>query len=337
MAFLMWLGPEASDVDEIAAAVADCVLLVYARWLASPTGRLHGVCPEGMTAARLFAERDTSFRLPFADFIEALEQLAYSRSVVMMAAGTGAMLALQDPGGHRDREGVAGMTVKSVKKIITSLNVWAPAGVPSGVTKSPEVEEAYETALRMLNRRPQRLCAPLLVVHRRAIFERLSLDSPRNVRLAMWLKLATSLILRTYEGCSMLHADLVPPNWRVGRFTKNSDGLAGVVPLFRHRLGCRLGHVTSTQALLGYSRETLVQCACGELSDGGLDYDSACVVCLTGLARLDAGAASAEHHGLSAVVQVVDPRTNAFSGEGALSPLAHLCPFPCSCLHIVAG
>ena len=323
MAFLIWLGPEVAVVDEVAASVADCVLHVYARWLASPTGRLHAACPEGMTEARLFAERDTGFRLPFAEFVDALEQLAYCRGVVLMAAGAGAMLALQDPSGRRELAGAAGM--RQVRKIITSLNVWAPDGVPHQVAKAPEVQEAYEMATRMVNRWPKRLCAPLLVVHLRAIFARLSLDSPRNVRLATWLKLATALILRSYEGCSMLHADLVPPNWRVGRFTKTTDGLSGKVPLFRHRLGCRLGHVTSTHALLAHSRDVLAECACGRLADGGLDYDCACVVCLTGLMRLDAGLASAEHHGLSAVLLAFDPHTNAFTGDGAPSLCQWLC------------
>ena len=317
MQVLLWLGPHAREVDIIAGALADCVLHVYARWTGCMGGRLHSLCPDGASAADLFAARDVSFRLPFADMVEAVEQLAYSRRVVVMGAAEGAFVALTDPGGHRDRD-ATGMSAKQAKKMKTALNLWAPT-VSSAVVQSPEVEEAYEAALSALNRRPRRLCSPLLRVHLRAVFVRLRHSCPRKLRLAAWLRLATALMARSYEGCSTLHADLEPPSWRVGRHTKTTDGLAGQVPLFSHRSGCRLGHVASTYELLAIPREQLVACACGELLSGGLDFDASCVVCLTALVRLDAGAASVEHHGLSPVLQAIDVKAavgGAFDGSG---------------------
>ena len=181
-----------------------------------------------------------------------------------------------------------------------------------------ELTRAYDMSLRELNRQPRRCVPALLPAVRRAIFSHVDPTSPRHLRLALWVALATRLKTRTYEGILLLHADLaldpsdrVLEEWLVGARTKTTDGVEGRVTGWDHRVGCQLAGL-SMDELLAEDVAVLRRAACGGC-EGRLCYDRFCHVCLTVLVRQTE--ANVDVHGYAAIFQALD-ENGAFDGRG---------------------
>ena len=181
-----------------------------------------------------------------------------------------------------------------------------------------ELARAYDMSLRELNRQPRRCVPALLPAVRRAIFSHLDPTSPRHLRLALWVALATRLKTRTYEGISLLHADLALDasdrslgEWLVGARTKTTDGVDGRVTGWDHCAGCELAGL-SMDELLAEDVVVLRRAACGGCA-GGLCYDRFCHVCLTVLMRQTE--ANVDAQGYAAIFQALD-ENGAFDGRG---------------------
>jgi hypothetical protein len=182
-------------------------------------------------------------------------------------------------------------------------------GVLDAVVAAEEVQRAYELSLRELNR-VRRMCTPPLyraVAH--ALVESLDVSTHGGLRLALWVRLATRLMTRTYEGISLLHADLVldPANlacgqWQVGAFTKTTDGVYGRVTGWDHERGCIFAMLTIAQ-LLRIDPAQLRMAAFGSTSASTCSCERGCLVCLTVCARLEG---VDEPQGLTPVFQSLD-------------------------------
>jgi hypothetical protein len=238
-------------VDGVAAMLADSVLNVYIDWTCDPSGRLRDLCGEH-TEASLWQGKSTTYRLPDEVLVVStwhlLTHLPQLDKLVASAAA-GARYCFTDPGGHAKTTAVSLPTSKMLKKAKSGLNLHGTAfGLAQGVVSSKEVASAYELSLRELNRQVRRCTPPLYRSVACALVNSVDIGTHRGARLVLWTKLATTLMTRTYEGASMLHADLALDatnlaygEWQVGAFTKTSDGIAGRVPGWDHACGCECG------------------------------------------------------------------------------------------------
>ena len=230
-----------SLVDDVAAVLTDGVLNVYIDWTCDPSGRLRDLCGD-YTDASLSDAKSASYRLPDEVVIVALwHVLTHLRQVDNLAtiAANGARYHFVDPGGHVQRSAHTLPSAKMLKKAKSALNLYGASlfGLREAVVSSNEVASAYDLSLRELNREARRCTPPLYRAVVAALVESIDVSSHRGVRLVLWAKLATTLMTRTYEGASMLHADLeldannlALGEWLVGAYTKTADGIAGRVP-----------------------------------------------------------------------------------------------------------
>ena len=360
------IATESGMPDELAAAVTQAVLDVYVEWVVTPDGCLHSLLA-GRSREELLSLRSDTYRLPEEVLVLVVhELLAHVKLIDALCAGDRDTFAaslgntvaqraytadrdayafrhpdgrfhFHDPGGQAKANAGSPVSSKMLRKARSGLNVHgAGKGVPTTAIAAEKVEQAYELALRELNRHPRHCTQPLLVPARTAIFRTLNLLDDRQLRLALWVVLACKLITRTYEGISMLHADLVrdPANlrfgeWLVGAFTKTSDGIAGRVTGWDHRASCAFSSQSMAELLM-LSEEELRCSACRSDEDGQPCYESVCFVCLTVLVRVRQRDIDME--GLTPIFQAVgadgrfDGRSVCLKVQGGLA-LA-LLPFP---------
>eukprot|EP00966_Prymnesium_polylepis_P013935 321367-Prymnesium_polylepis.1 len=150
----------------------------------------------------------------------------------------------------------------------------------------PLVATAYSQAIHEIGNNCGRNAQPLDNKLRAAILRQCGdLTDPRDARLAAWTVVSPLLMQRTCESLSLLYADLVIEtgssigSWYVPGFTKTADGIAGRVPRWKHRSGCKLAGCCLHDALERPVDE-LRTAACGQGGDGRLSFDMACPVCL---------------------------------------------------------
>ena len=313
--------------DHLAALLSRATLHIYVDWVVEPDGRLHSL-HQGQTHEELRAAISSDYRLPAEAVMHVAHHLLAHPREVESAALCGGRMCIVDPGGHA--AGVASSSLPSAKmlrKAKTGLNLHAEAFGAGHVAHAEELARAYDMSLRELNRQARRCVPALLPAVRCAIFARLDLQSPHHLRLALWIALATRLKTRTYEGISLLHADLVLDasdrsvgEWLVGARTKTTDGVDGRVTGWDHRMGCELAGCTMHE-LLSVHIDVLRRTACG-CCDGAPSYDRLCHICLTVLVRRIE--ANVDEVGYAPIFQAIDScgefdgRGECVQGEGAV-------------------
>ena len=304
--------------DHLAAMLSRATLHIYVDWVVEPEGRLHSL-HRGQTREELRAAISSDYRLPAQVFMQVAHHLLARPREVESAALSGAHVHIVDPGGHGAHAPATSLpSAKMLRKAKTGLNLYAEAFGAGHTARAEEIARAYDMSLRELNRQP-RQCAPaLLPAVRRAIFARLDLQSAHHLRLALWIALATRLKTRTYEGISLLHADLALDandrsvgEWLVGARTKTTDGVDGRVTGWDHRMGCELAGRTMDE-LLCMDVDVLRRTACG-CCDGAPSYDRLCHVCLTVLVRRIE--ANVDEVGYAPIFQAIDS-CGEFDGRG---------------------
>ena len=304
--------------DHLAAMLSRSTLQIYIDWVVEPDGRLHCL-HEGQTRAELQAAISSAYRLPVEVVVHAAHHLLTHLRDVEGAALCKERLCFVDPGGHCKHVTPTNLpSAKMLRKAMSGLNMHADAFGAGHAGRSEETARAYDMSLRELNRQPRRCASALLPAMRRAIFACLDLESPHDLRLALWVALATRLKARTYEGISLLHADLVLDandrtlgEWLVGARTKTTDGVDGRVTGWDHLAGCKRAGLSVAELLL-LDVEELRQTAC-RCRGGVLSYDGVCHICLTVLMRQTQ--ANVDAQGYAPVFQAIDAG-GAFDGRG---------------------
>ena len=310
-------------VDAAASVLARGVLHAYVDWVCDPAGRLHQLCQQH-TKTSLRGSVHEAYRLPTEVFVTSVwHLLTHLRDLDAAAAVVGGdgRFHFVDSGGHVKSVADARPSAKTLRKAKSNLNVHGKAfGLCDSVISAKEIDQAYELSLRELNRAP-RMCTPPLyrsIAH--ALVENLDVSTHRWLRLALWVRLATRLMVRSYEGISLLHADLVLDRtnlafgeWQVGAFTKTTDGIYGCVPGWDHVRGCLLAGLTMVQ-LLRVDRVRLREAAFGSTSATVCSCERGCLVCLTVFARREG---VDESQGLTPVFQSLD-KGGRFDGGSAL-------------------
>ena len=304
--------------DHLAAMLSRATLHIYVDWVVEPEGRLHSL-HRGQTREELRAAISSDYRLPTEVFMHVAHHLLARPREVESAALCGVRMCIVDPGGYAARVAPTRLpSAKMLRKAKTGFNLYAEAFGAGHIVHTEELSRAYDMSLRELNRQPRPCVPALLPAVRRAIFARLDLQSARHLRLALWIALATRLKTRTYEGISLLHADLALDasdrsvgEWLVGARTKTTDGVDGRVTGWDHRMGCELAGRTMDE-LLCMDVDVLRRTACG-CCNGAPSYDQLCHVCLTVLVRQIE--ANVDQVGYAPIFQAINS-SGEFDGRG---------------------
>ena len=192
-------------IDGVHRQLSQAVLHVYAAWMAD--GRLP-CAPAAASEAQLRAACEPSFRVPF-NVLEATVHKVLKDWPSLHRRGAPPKVAVPAPGGVTlDLQHT--LKASSLKNLMASLRHHAEKLGPA-VTQAcsaQEVRECFHGALRELRLRVCSETPPLLRSVVRALFALLTARTARELRLALWLRLATALKLRSHEGLLMLHVEL---------------------------------------------------------------------------------------------------------------------------------
>ena len=151
--------------------------------------------------------------------------------------------------------------------------------------RDPLVLKAYEQTAHELSLHCGKNALPLVDDVCDAMIRQCDVGTARGVRFAAWTKLAPPLMQRPHEGVSLLHGDLehapgaAAGGWQVPGYTKNTDGVEGRVPRWKHRCGCPNA---------GRSMHQCMECSESELcsaafelgTDGRPSLVGTCAVCV---------------------------------------------------------
>jgi hypothetical protein len=279
LADVCWMDDD-ELVNELHGLLSHEVLFVYVRWMVC--GRLVQVTPPSASLESLMSRAQASaYRLPLLAFAAACSDLWRDRKSVQGTDRPVWPVQLK----ARDDCGPGRISAVTLANYFSQLRGWA-RGEMAAVVVDNRVVEALSFARRELRLAPIASTPPLVHGIVRAAFEQLTAKHDWELRLALWLVLAVALKVRTHEGCTLMHDDLViaPGDvlgwWQVPTFTKTSDGLEGKVARYVRKPTCRHRTLTAIQAL-ALTELDLLGCALGiGGTDERLQYDDVCLCCL---------------------------------------------------------